>query len=181
MKYLLVLAAVLGLVAIGSANSFAATDVYMQYGTIKGDSTSADHPNWIELSSYQFDVSKPVTIGGTGIQESGKTQISAITITKTMDSSSTQLMEQAFAGEGQTVTIDLVKSGGTGQPFTYGEYVLSNAIVSGYSVSSGADVPTESIDISFTKITFTYTPQNPDGSAGTPSEVSWNFATNSSN
>ena len=177
MKYLLVLAAVLGLVAIGSANSFAATDVYMQYGTIKGDSTSADHPNWIELSSYQFDVSKPVTIGGTGTQESGKTQISAITITKPMDSSSTQLMEQAFAGEGQTVKIDLVKSGGTG-PMTYGEYVLSNAIVSGYSISSGGDVPAESIDISFTKITFTYTPQNPDGSTGTPSEAGWDFATN---
>lgn len=181
MKYLLVLATVLGIVAIGSANSFAATDMYMQYGTIKGDSLATGHTGWIDLGNYQFDIEKPTSIGS-GIQESGVPKISAITITKTMDSSSTQLMQEAFAGTGQTVKIDLVKSSSVaGQPFTYGEYVLSNAIVTGYSVSSGADVPTESINISFTKITFTYTPQNNDGSPGTSSTASWNLITNTSN
>lgn len=177
MKYLFILAAVLGVVAVGSANSFAVTDTYMQYGTIKGSSTSLDHPDWIVLNSFQLGVSVPVSSQSSTI--SGAPKFSEIEVTKVMDKSSPLLMQQLLQGSIQPVTIDLVEpSYASKSPFTYAEYKLTNALLTGYSVSSGGDIPTETLSIEFEKISYTYTPQNPDGTAGTPITVTWNLATN---
>lgn len=186
MKYAIFLVVVLGLVAIGTSDSFATAGtssgdpIYMKYGTINGGVTESTHTNWIALNSFQFGVERPISaLAGTSEREPGAPVVSDITITKVMDSSSTALFSEAFQGTPQTVTIDLVKTDGTGQAVTYAEYVLSNALVSSYSVSSGGDNPTESIAISFTKITFKFTPQNPDGSVGTPTPpVGWDLALN---
>lgn len=175
----MVLVAVLGLVAVGTSSSFATTGsdpIYMKYGTIQGDVTATGHENWIELNSFQFGVSRAISPVGTGTtREASVPSISDITITKVMDKSSPSLLTEALQGTGQTVTIDLVKNGQSG-PFTYAEYELSNALISGYSVSSGGDNPSESISISFTKITFKFTPQNPDGTTGIPSQLTWDLA-----
>ena len=179
MKYVLAIAAILGIVAIGSANSFAATGgdpIYMQYGTIKGDVTASGYEQWVELSSFQFGVERPVTLVS-GVKELGAPTLSDLTITKPMDSSSSALLQEAFSGTPQTVTIDLVSTTGTGTLFKYAEYVLTNAQVTGYSVSSGGDRPAESITIAFSKIQFTYTPETATGSAGTPTTVTWDLTT----
>ena len=179
MKLVLVLAAVLGIVAIGSANSFATagTDpIFMKYGTIKGDVTAQGYDTWISLDSFQFGISRPATMSGT-VKEFGAPVISEITITKPMDVSSTQLLQEALAGTGQTVTIDFAQATGTGPLSTYAQYVLTNAVVTGYSVSSGGDRPMESISISFSKVSFTYTPETPTGGTGTPSTATWDLTT----
>jgi type VI secretion system secreted protein Hcp len=183
MKYAIFLVVALGLIAVGTSNSFATTGtsgdpIYLQYGTIKGDVTSADHPGWIEVNSFQFGITRSISAptGGSADRESSAPSVSEITITKPMDSSSPQLLSQALAGTGQTVTLDLVKTGPAGQPMTYAEYKLENTLISGYSVSSGGDNPTESISLSFTKFTFTFTSQNSDGSLGTPGTVGYDIA-----
>lgn len=179
MKYLLVLAAILGIVAVGSANSFAATDIYMQYGTIKGDSAVKQFSGWTPLASFQFGIDRPTTIGsGTSGIGAGAPKFSEITITKPMDISSAPLMGELLTGTPQTVKIDLARTASTGEQ-TFAAYDLTNALVTGYSVSSGGDVPTETITIAFEKIAFTFTPQNLDGTSGTPSNpVTWDLATN---
>jgi type VI secretion system secreted protein Hcp len=48
----------------------------------------------------------------------------------------------------------------------YAEYKLSDVLISGYSVSSGGDRPSESLSLNFTKIEYTYNTQNPDGTIG---------------
>lgn len=179
MKYVLAVAAMLGILAIGSANSFATTGgdpIYMQYGTIKGDVQAQGYQQWIELSSFQFGVERPATLVG-GVRELGAPTLSDLTITKAMDSSSSALMQEAFAGTPQTVTIDLVSNTGTGSLVKYASYVLTNAQVTGYSVSSGGDRPSESITIAFSKIQFTYTPLDATGIPGTPTSVTWDLAT----
>lgn len=179
MKFLLILAAILGIVAVGSANSFAVTDTYMQYGTIKGDSTSLDHPDWIVLDSFQLGVSVPTTSPTTGAG-AGAPKFSEIVVTKMMDKSSPQLIQQLLQGTPQSVTIDLAEPSSTSKiPFTYAQYKLTDAVLTGYSVSSGGDMPSESLSIAFQKISYTYTPKNPDGTIGTPITVTWDLATNS--
>ena len=180
MKYLLALVAALGFIAVGTASSFATTGsdpIYMQYGTtteLQGDVLAKGHENWIAVDSLQFDITKPVSIT-TGLQ-TGAPVFSEITITKLMDKSSVGLMTQSLQGTPQTVTIDFVRTSATGQ-VTYAEYILNNAIVSEYSVSSGGDLPTETVKIAFTKITFKFTPQNPDGTLGTTTQVAWDLST----
>ena len=47
---------------------------------------------------------------------------------------------------------------------------LTDVLVSSYAISSagGGSFPQDTFNLSFSKIKFTYTPQNEDGSAGTP-------------
>ncbi|GEM_PF-347873 len=178
MKYIIILAVVLGIAAVGVSNSYAATSMYMKYGTIQGDSLSSTHSGWISIGSYQFGITKPTTVVS-GTREYGVPSISDITITKMMDKSSVPLMQEAFAGLPQTVTIDLTRTGTTTEQ-TYAEYQLSNAVVTGYSVSyaSGSEVPIESINIAFTKIIFEYWPSNLDGTLGSPMQVGWDLTKN---
>lgn len=177
MKYLLVLAAVLGIVAIGSANSFATTDAYMKYGTIQGSSTSIGHQDWIVLNSFQFGVAVPINLS-TGLG-TGSPKFDQITVTKVMDQSSPLLMQQLLQGMPQSVTIDLTEPSSFSKgPVTFAEYKLTDALLTGYSVSSGGDTPTENLSLTFEKISYTFTPQNPDGTVGTPTTVTWDLATN---
>ena len=175
MRYLLVLAVVMGIVAVGSANSFAATSMYKQYGNNKASSVSADFPSWIPLDSMAFSKSRPTSSNFV----SGAPQFTAITITKQMDVSSVPLMQQLLASGPQTAKIDFATNTGTGKELTFAQYDLTNALVTGYSVSSGGDRPSESKTLQFQKISFTYTPINNDGTLGTPSTVAWDLATNS--
>ena len=179
MKYAIVIAVVLGLVIFGTSNSFATTSsgdpIYMNYGTIKGDVTAAGHEGSIELNSFQWGVSRGISspTGGSADREASAPSVSELVVTKTMDKASPLLVQQALGGTGQTVTIDLVTSSG----FTYATYTLENVLISGYSVSSGGDRPTESISLSFTKILFKFNVQNSDGTIGTsPPQVGWDLA-----
>jgi type VI secretion system secreted protein Hcp len=182
-----IIAALLGLILVGSSNSFADTTptplsagdpIFMNYDNlnIKGDVTAAGHQDWIELNSFQWAVHRTITLtaGGTGDRESSAPSVSEIVVTKVLDKSSTSLLQQALAGEGKPVIIDFVKSS-LGTPFVYAEYKLDNVLISGYSTSSGGDRPTESISLSFTKITFINNSQNSDGTTAS-SQVTYDLA-----
>jgi len=186
MKYPIILAVVLGFVTIGILNSFAQTTsptsgdpIYMNYDNlnIKGDVTETGHENWIELNSFQFGVGRTISspTGGSANREASAPSVSEIVVTKVMDRSSTSLLQEALAGQGKPVIIDFVKTGAKGAPMIYAEYKLENVLISGYSTSSGGDNPTESISLSFTKITFTFNAQNVDGTS-TPSSVTYDLA-----
>jgi type VI secretion system secreted protein Hcp len=188
MRYVVILAVLLGLVTFSTSNSFATSGpanspssdpIYMNYGGLKGEVTASDHQNWIELSSFQFGVGRGISspTGSSADRQSSVPSVSEIKITKTTDSTSPTLLQEALGGQGQSVTIDFCKTD-KDTCVTYMEYTLQNTMISGYSISSGGDRPTESITLNFTKIVFTYTPTNPDGSQGTPIEAGWDLATN---
>ena len=48
------------------------------------------------------------------------------------------------------------------------EYTLANALISGYSVSSGGDRPSESLSFNFTKIEMKFIPYDNEHNAGNP-------------
>ena len=84
-----------------------------------------------------------------------------------MDSSSVYLFQEACTGQkGKTVKIHLVSTGSPGE--TYLEYTLTDALVSGYSVTSGGDRPSESVSINFTKLEMKYVPLDQDNKPGSP-------------
>lgn len=181
MKYAIILLVAVGLIVAGTSNAFATTGtssgdpIYMDFNNlaIKGEVAAKDHPGWIEVNSFQWGVGRAISspIGGGGIREAGAPNVSEFVITKTMDKSSPGLLKQAFAGTAAPVTIDLVRPSSTGVPTTYAEYKLQGVLISGYSVSSGGDTPTESISLSFTKITFAFPP---GGTSGT--SITWDIS-----
>jgi len=130
--------------------------IYMNYNNIAGDVTESTHAGWIELNSFQWGVGRGISspTGGSADRESSAPSISEINVTKSTDVSTTKLLDEAYEGEGQTVTIDFCKTD-KGQLEKYLTLELTNCMISGFSTSSGGDRPTESLSLNFTKIAFT--------------------------
>lgn len=119
---------------------------------IKGDSTVASHADWITVDSLQFGVGRAISASGGGRdRETSNPSFSEVTMTKSMDKSSVDLMMEAICGKSLgKATIHFVQTGGKdakGQEYL--EIILHDAIVSSYSTSSGGDRPSESFSVNF--------------------------------
>lgn len=155
--------------------------IYLKYDGIDGEATHENHKKWIDIGSMQFGIGRAISTaaGSTANREASEPSVSEITITKTMDASSPKLfVESATGNAGKKVEIHLVSTGSPGN--TYAEYTLTNTLVSGYSVSTGGDRPSESISLSFTKIEYKLTPYDEKNKAGTPVTVSYDLSTTKS-
>lgn len=150
--------------------------IYMNFTGINGEVQTVGFTNDIQLNSFQWGVGRGISspTGGSANRESSAPSVSEITITKAMDKTSPKLLQQALAGEGTDVKIFFVNVS-RGKPFVYAEYDLSGAMVSGYSVSSGGDRPSESLSLNFTKVVFTQSVQNPNGTT-TSTSAGWDLA-----
>jgi type VI secretion system secreted protein Hcp len=155
---------------------------YLKYDAIKkGESKAKGHEGdkgWIEIGSVQFGVGRGIStpVGTSSKREASAPSISEITITKSMDSTSPLFFQEAVIGKAVTAKVDLVETG-SDQLNTYLEVTLTNAMISGYSVSSGGDRPSESISINFTKIEYKYTPYDDQHKAGTAVPVTYDLLT----
>ena len=154
--------------------------IYMNYDSlaIKGDVTEEGHKDWIELSSFQWGVGRGISTptGGAADRESSAPSVSEITVSKSQDAASNKLLNEALQGEGKTVIIDFAKTD-KGKLEVYLTYTLTNCMISGYSVSSGGDRPSESLSLNFTKIEFKATPNKAAGEQASPETVTYDLAT----
>ncbi len=179
MKYWQVSIAVvaLGILAIGTSTSFAASDpIYMNFPGISGSTIEKGFENQIQLNSFQWGVGRAISSSTSGTKETSTPSVSEIVITKMMDKASPDLLKNSLVGAPTTtpVTIQFTKQTSLGLQ-RYAEYQLSNVLISGYSISSGGDTPTESLSLSFSKVIFTFWPTNPDGSLGLPITTSYDL------
>lgn len=132
---------------------------YMKYGSIDGAVTTKGFDKWIELNSIQFGVGRAIGTAARGLEtrESSEPNISEIVVTKRMDKSSTKLLHDAWAGDlSSDVTIKMTTTT-KDQVDTFLELKLKNCGLSGYSLSSSGEAPTESLSLNFTEIQMTYT------------------------
>jgi len=155
--------------------------IYIKYGAIKGDVTAEGHKGsdgWVEVNSFQYGIGRGIasSTGRSADRESTAPSVSEIVVTKPMDNSSYAWMEQSLIGEGVVAKVDFCKTD-KGKLEVYATYDLEDCMVSGYSVSSGGDRPTESISINFTKITYGFTGMNDKNEAADTPKVSYDIAT----
>ena len=134
---------------------------YLKYGAdIKGESLAEGHKGsdgWIEVGSVQWGCGRAIStpVGGSGKREASSPSVSEITLTKLMDSTSAKLAKEALVGKAVTANIELVETG-ENKLETYLTINLTNAMISGYSFSSGGGRPSESLTLNFTKIEMIY-------------------------
>ena len=153
--------------------------IYVKYTSpnITGDVTTQGYAGQMEIQSFQWGIGRGVgsPTGASGNREASTPSVSEITLTKMLDQASGDLLKEAFSGAGKaTAVIAMVRTDGGGG-VTYLEYTLTNVMLSGYSISSGGDRPSESISLNFTKIEAKFTPQKDDGTAGTPATVTYDL------
>jgi type VI secretion system secreted protein Hcp len=144
---------------------------------IKGDVTEEKHTGWIELNSFQWGVGRGISspTGGSGDREASAPSVSEIVVTKATDASSTAVVNEALQGEGQKVIIDFCKTD-KGNLEVYMTYTLENTMISGYSISSGGDRPSESLSLNFTKIEYKFTPMGAGNEGASPTSVIYDLA-----
>lgn len=155
--------------------------IYLKYAGIDGDVTHQDHQKWLDIQSLQWGVGRAIStpVGSAKNREASEPSISEVVLTKMMDTSSVKLFTEACTGKtGKEVTIDLVTTGSPGQ--LYMQYTLTDVLVSGYSLSSGGDRPSESISLSFTKIETKYIPYDSKNEPMTAITASYDLSTTKS-
>ena len=151
--------------------------IYMKYTGIEGDVTAEGHEKWIECGSFQWGVGRGISspTGASADRESSAPSVSEITLTKAQDAATVKVLDAAFQGEGVAVTIDFTKTD-KGKLETYLAYTLTNTMISGYSISSGGDRPSESLSLNFTKVECKLTSMDAKNADGSPENVTYDLA-----
>ena len=77
-----------------------AMDTYLQLDGVTGEATRANYTGWIELDSFSFGASNPVSIGtGSTGAGAGKASLSSFNVMKRTDSSSPVLFQKCCMGQ----------------------------------------------------------------------------------
>ncbi|MHB1304692.1 MAG: Hcp family type VI secretion system effector [Acidiphilium sp.] len=154
--------------------------IYMKYASINGDVTTEGFKDYIELHSMQWGVGRGVSMqSGSGAgRESSLPSLSEVTITKDYDVSSPDLLKEALKGEAKDVDIAFTRTNKAGSGVDkYLEIKMKDVIMSGLSMSSGGEMPSESLSLNYSSISFVSVPMKDDGSQGTQSVVNFDLKT----
>jgi type VI secretion system secreted protein Hcp len=151
--------------------------IYMQYGSIPGSVTTQGFEKWIELTSFQWGVGRGIGTAARGSlsREASEPSLSEVVVTKVMDVSAPKLFLDAVAGELNTTVVVKFTTTTKNTVVTFLSYELTNTGLSGYSISSGGDLPSESMTLNFTKMTETFTGMDP-GVSGNPETVGYDLS-----
>jgi len=141
-----------------------AFDCFLKIEEVPGESTDANHENWIELLSYSHGVSQlssgAVSSGGSLSAERCDHQ--DFSVVKTLDKASPKLNLFCCNGkEVDKVSVELCRAGGEKEK--YMEYIMTKAIVTsvrpGGSAQGGEALPLEEVCFKYRKIEWIYTPE----------------------
>jgi type VI secretion system secreted protein Hcp len=150
--------------------------IYMKYGDVKGGVTTDGFKDWIELNSFHWGASRSIGTAARGStsREHSEPNLSEVTVTKVGDIATPKLFLDSVAGKlDNKVTIKFTTTT-KGKIETFLTYELENTGLSGYSMSSSGDMPTESLSLNFTKITKTFSGMDP-GVSGSPETVGYDL------
>jgi len=150
--------------------------IYVKYGSINGAVTTTGYDKWIEVNSFQWGVGRGIgsAARGDANREGSEPSLSEITVTKAMDVASVKLIQDAWGGElNNKVDIKFTSTTKNGV-VDYLTYSLENVGLSGYSISSGGDQPSESLSLNFTKITITFKGLDP-ATSGSPISANYDL------
>ncbi|HXP06380.1 MAG TPA: type VI secretion system tube protein Hcp [Stellaceae bacterium] len=151
--------------------------IYMKYGSIPGSVTTSGFEKWTELTSFQWGVRRGVgSPTSTGLsREATEPTLSEVVVTKEMDVSAPKMFLEGVAGLLNNTVLIKFTTTTKNTVVTFLTYELDNTCVSSYSISSGGDLPMESITLNFTKIIKTFTGMDP-GVSGSPESVGYDLA-----
>lgn len=155
--------------------------LYMNYnaGAVKGNVTAAGYENWIDISSMQFGVGRGISmnVGSMSNREVSLPSLSELTVTKSFDTASLLLLQDSIKGDtGVKVELAIVRTG-SDKVEEVARITLEDTLISGYSMSSGGDRPSESLSLSYSKILFDGKGATKGNEAGQPVKVMYDLTT----
>jgi len=130
--------------------------IYAKLPNIKGEVILTDYPGWVELSSLQFGVTNTAAPAGGG-SGTGKPSASDITVTKTLDTVTVPVLRDLLTGATLSPVLIAFTTKDASATTEYLRYTASGVVLTGYSLATGGDRPSESLSLRFSKIATTVT------------------------
>lgn len=153
--------------------------IYMTAPYATGSATAAGYAGWIVLDGLQLDVTKSISseTGDLKALSSGVPRFSAFSVTKQTEDASSGLLDELVHGQtGHRIEIVVAEAGDN--PKEYVRYILTDAMVSSYSVSGGGDGPThEMVSFHYSEIEVAFTPHNVANKGVGKNRVAYNLST----
>jgi type VI secretion system secreted protein Hcp len=167
-----------------SSAANAATNEYLQVGSIKGSSTALGHVDWIDTQSFSWGVSATApSLGGGG--GAGKPVFQDFQWTQFIDKSTTPIFLDLAKGTNiPTIKFDVTETTlGDKGPQTFFEMTFNNAFITHLSLSgsSGGNAPILDGSFAYQKIKMEYWPTNANGTLGAGISSTYDLRTNSGN
>jgi type VI secretion system secreted protein Hcp len=158
-----------------------AFDAFIKIDGIEGESADDQHQAWIELISYNTGVSQTVssTASSTGGASAERADFEDFAITKQLDKATPKLAVACADGTHiDSILVELCRAGTEKVKFM--EYKMTNCIISGVSTTGGGDFPTETVNINYGKIEWSYTQQKRQGGGASGNVAAgWDLEKNS--
>jgi type VI secretion system secreted protein Hcp len=139
-----------------------ATDIFAKLGDIKGESLDDKHKDEIEVLSWSWGVTNPVSLAGSGAAL-GRAHFHDLSFTHKIDKASPVLMQACATGVHlKEATITHRKAGKGQQEFLV--IKMNDVIITALADADSGDTSTETVSLAFAKINVEYKPQKADGS-----------------
>ncbi|HSN99256.1 MAG TPA: type VI secretion system tube protein Hcp [Candidatus Nanopelagicales bacterium] len=157
-------------------------NIFWEIEGIKGESTSDQGKEMVELLSYNHGVSMPLTAGPSNTSRaSGRAVHQDFTISKYLDITTPTLNLKCSGGEDiKSMKIHVWKADAAGKPHKYMQYTFDSVIITSVSVGGGGDQPIETVTFNYKKVTWDYAQQlqaSPGGAKGKAS-ATWSLEEN---
>jgi type VI secretion system secreted protein Hcp len=159
-----------------------AFDAYIKIDGIPGECTDDKHKDWIEISSFEWDLSQPAssTASSAGGASAERVNISPLRFSHLFDKASPKLYEACCKGTHiKDAVIHLNRAGG--DKMLYGEITLAQVLVSSVSCggSQGSDFPIEMVSLSAGSYVWKYNQQDRASGKSTGSvSAGWDLTAN---
>ena len=150
------------------------------HGLINGESPDDKHKGEIEVLSWSWGIQGKASLGGGGA--TGKATVRELRIVKNVDKASTALMGAVRTNEVIKEAILTLRKSGKGA-LEFLKITVEQGRITSIDISAGdpagSATLTETITISFNKVTVEYTPQGGDGQpqGGTTFQDQWGETT----
>jgi len=158
-----------------------ASDAYLRFDGIKGESQDHGHKEWIEISGVRWAIQQPksATASTAGGHTAERAELSEVSFEKLCDLSSPILMQTCAMGKTiPKATFEFMRADGDGNPIKYFEIELENILIGTISPILGAGLLQESIGLKFSQVRWRYTQQRIAGSSAGNTAGGWNLAMN---
>jgi type VI secretion system secreted protein Hcp len=151
--------------------------IYLKIDSIKGSTTDTKFKEQIELGSFQWGAGIGVGSARGGDRTTSEPSVSEITATKQLDKASEGLFKALLKGEPVGKGTISFTAASKGESVAYAVLEIEEVIISGYSMSSGGDIPSESISLNFTKFDYSFTGRD-EKHTGSPTHLIYSLAEN---
>ncbi len=156
-----------------------AVDMYLKLEGIDGESEDAAHGNEIDVLAWSWGASQSGTMHQGSGGGAGKVAVQDLSVTKYIDSSSSNLLMRCHSGKHIEEGVLTVRKSG-GNPLEYVIFKMEDILITSVSTggSGGEDMLTENITLCFAKFEYSYVPQLADGSGDASMDFKWDIPGN---